>query len=857
MTATISVLTVITGIIGLAGLVALARVVTRAARISALRPERGRAEATVDLLNYALPIADGIILGKDGSLMAAWTYRAPDASGSTAHEQNALADALSRALRPLGNGWMMHIDGVRTAVASYCTFTEFGDDVSAAIDEERRTYFANNDSAYEGYSVLTVTYLPPVNSKARFESLLFDDSGQNTVSASGERHLAIFERELQALEDRLPFALERLRTRSAASDHGPILHDEFLRWLNYCVLGRSEPIAVPKHGAFLDALIGCQDLEMIDDDMRIGQNWVQVVAIDGFPLQSCPGMLNHLAELACEYRWSTRAIFLDPQEGISQLDKYRRKWRQKVRGFMDQMTDRHNGPIDQDALDMVYDAESATAAINSGEAGPLYYTSVVVLMDENRDAVKHAARETARIIARLGFSGTRIETNNLVSAYLGSLPGHGVQNVRRPLLNTMDVADLMPTTSIWAGAPTAPCPFYPPQSPPMMVCVAQGSTPFRFNLHHGDIGHTLMFGPTGAGKSTHLALLVAQMRRYSGMQIFAFDKGLSLYPLASAINAATQGQSGLHFELGGDNLQMGFAPLSKLDTDGDLKWAAEWIDMLMRLSGVQTSVDQRNEIDSALKSMQQTGSRTMSDLRTTIQDTELAGVLRQYTLDAPMGHLLDAEHDSITLSDFTVFEIEELINLSERIALPVLTYLFRRIERSFDGRPAAIILDEAWIMLGHEAFRTKIREWLKVLRKSNCLVLMSTQSLSDASRSGILDVLVESCPTKIFLPNPNAISEDGSALYKQMGLNTRQIELIARATPKRQYYYTSPEGQRLYELAMGPLALALCAASGKQDLATIRELQAQHGHQWLTHWLASRGIPWHPNSNTQHDQEAA
>ena len=113
--------------------------------------------------------------------------------------------------------------------------------------------------------------------------------------------------------------------------------------------------------------------------------------------------------------------------------------------------------------------------------------------------------------------------------------------------------------------------------------------------------------------------------------------------------------------------------------------------------------------------------------------------------------------------------------------VPVLLYLFRRIEKSLHGQPAAIVLDEAWIMLGHETFRGKIREWLKVMRKANCLILMATQSLTDAANSwhpgrdrG------KHLATKIFLPNAYAREEDASALYRRLGLNERQIQLMVR-----------------------------------------------------------------------------
>ena len=172
----------------------------------------------------------------------------------------------------------------------------------------------------------------------------------------------------------------------------------------------------------------------------------------------------------------------------------------------------------------------------------------------------------------------------------------------------------------------------------------------------------------------------------------------------------------------------------------------------------------------------------------------------------------------------------------------MLLYLFRRIERGLKGQPAVIILDEAWLMLGHPAFRAKIREWLKVLRKANCLVLMATQSLSDAANSGILDVIVESTATKIFLPNVYARDEDTAALYRRMGLNARQIEILATAIPKRQYYYVSENGRRLYDLALGPLALAFVGASDKESVAAIKSLETKFGDAWVHEWLAGRNL---------------
>ncbi len=181
------------------------------------------------------------------------------------------------------------------------------------------------------------------------------------------------------------------------------------------------------------------------------------------------------------------------------------------------------------------------------------------------------------------------------------------------------------------------------------------------------------------------------------------------------------------------------------------------------------------------------------------------------------------------------------MNLGDKNLVPVLTYLFRRIEKSLDGSPTILVLDEAWVMLGHPVFRAKIREWLKVMRKANCAVILATQSLSDARNSGILDVLTESCPTKVFLPNASAEDSSQNELYLCMGLNLKQISIIKNSTPKQDYYIVSPHGRRKVQLALKSKALAFVGASDKESIARIRELAKQYGPEhWQEEWLRER-----------------
>lgn len=835
----IETLSLVIAVLGIVLLFTLVRRLREVDAQSKLKKYRSKDAGLADLLNYAAMVDDGVIVCKNGSFMAAWLYTGEDNASRTDEQRERVSLRINQALAGLGSGWMVHVDAVRRPAPNYSERgqSHFPDPVSAAIDEERRQLFESLGTMYEGYFVLTLTWFPPLLIQSRFVELLFDDDNKapnHKVRTHGL--IAQFKREVTHIESRLSLALSLtpLRGHKVVNEDGhTVTHDDFLSWLQFCVTGKHHPILLPNNPMYLDALVGGQEMwgGVVP---KIGRHFIQAVAIEGFPLESTPGLLTTLAELPCEYRWSSRFIFMDQHEAERHLDKFRKKWRQKIRGFFDQVFNTNSGPVDQDALSMVADAEAAMAEVKSGVVAAGYYTSVVILMDEDRVRLEQSARQVEKAINRLGFAA-RIETINTLDAFFGSLPGHGHENVRRPLIHTMNLADLLPTSTIWTGSEVAPCPMYPPNSPALMHCVTHGSTPFRFNLHIRDLGHSLLFGPSRAGKSTYLALIAAQLRRYPGMSIHAFDNGLSLYPI-------TVGVGGRHYSIASDDCRLAFCPLQFLETKRDRAWAMEWIDTILALNGVNTTPAQRNEIGNAIISLHASGARTLSEFSVTIQDETLREALRQYTVDGMMGHLLDAEEDGLTLSDFTTFEIKELMNLGEKFALPVLLYLFRRIERSLQGQPAAILLDEAWIMLGHAAFRGKIREWLKSLAKLNCLVLMSTQNLSDAANSGILDVIVESTATKIFLPNVYARDEETAALYRRMGLNTRQIDILATAVPKQQYYSVSEAGHRLYELALGPVALAFVGATDMESITTLQQLEAKHGSACVHPWLAARGL---------------
>ena len=823
----------------------------------ALAPFRTKAAGLPDLLNYAALVDDGIVLGKDGSLLAGFFFHGDDAMSATDAERNYLTALVNNYLARFGAGWAMWTDADRIPSPSYpdASLSHFPEPITALIDAERRSQFSAEGAHYETEYVLVFQYLPPLRRNSKIDELVYDDDAADDGEPA-DRILADFKKRLADFEDGLGdlLHLRRMTSRQVSDPSGEeYLTDELVNYLHFCLTGKSVALRVPDCPMYLDSWLGFPEL-WPGDTPKVGDDFIACVAIEGFPGSSYPGILDMLDGLPMQYRWSSRFIFMEQHEAVSALNRYRLKWQQKVRGFWSQVIKSNKGVVNTDALEMAKQTEIAMNDAKSGLVAYGYYTPVIVLRHPDRQFLEEQARLVRRELERKGFSA-RIETVNAIEAWLGSLPGQTYPNVRRPLIHTLNLADMLPLASVWPGLHENPCDLYPAGSPPLMQTVTTGATPFRLNLHVGDVGHTLVFGPTGAGKSTLLAMMLAQARRYRSRftrpdgthapaSITAFDKGRSLYALCHATD-------GTHYDIGSDDHALALFPLADIDSESDALWAEEWIATAFELQAQRPpSPQQKAEIHRAMRLLRDAprAQRSLTDFVATVQDPEVRDALNHYTISGAMGHLLDGNEDSLSLSSFTVFEIDELMKMGDANAIPVLLYLFRRFEKSLNGQPSVLSLDEAWVMLGHPVFREKLREWLKELRKKNCLVLLATQSLSDAVKSGLLDVLLEQCPTKILLPNKDADLHGtkevpGPAdLYAMFGLNSKEIQILKTGQYKRHYYYKSPLGRRLFELGLGPLALSFVAVSDKEKLAEVNRLIAEHGRDWPLHWLNHRGV---------------
>ncbi|MHB8368919.1 MAG: VirB4 family type IV secretion/conjugal transfer ATPase [Leptospirales bacterium] len=791
-----------------------------------------------DLLPYDVPVAPGVIGQKDGSLLAGAYFIGPDMESATDEELEALSYHVNEAFLRLGSNWVIHVDAVRYDASSYPVRRWWPDRTSWLIDEERRRMLTAAGAQYDSIYAVTLTYFPPPGTQERMRGFLFDDA-----SAPDRRGLA-----MRALDEYLGIVdsfYDRLRG-GGVSCH-PMDLDELTAYLHRAITGLPHPVRIPRGlvpdkgeipdlRIFLDTLLGSKDLVGGAKPM-IGDQHLRVISITGLPAGSAPGMLDILNRLDSGYRWSTRFLPLDKVDAIREVKKLRRAHKAKEKDVMgvisDTLSRRGPGPpTNPDAVQKVSELRDVIGRIEGGNVRAGYYSVRIVLYNPDEARI---VQEAARISSALGQMGyaSRIETTNAVPAYLGTLPGVASMDLRRSLFLSDNLADLLPMTSVWPGLVEN----RHLGGPSLLYTITRSATPFRVNIHVEDVGHTLVIGPTGRGKTVLLMLLAAQWLKYQNSQVFLFDKGYGALKLTAAVG-------GVHYDIAGPGQSLGLCPLQRIhESEEELLWAAEWIAETAALHLTEPlGPDDHVRIREGLAALANGPDRSLSHFISKVQSPAVKAALSFYQSRGAEISLLDAEKDELSDNPFVCFEMGNVMTLGDRWIVPVLTYLFRAVERRLSGQPTLVVLDEAWAFLRHPLFAQKIREWLKVLRKYNASVIFSTQSLSDVMESSISSAILESVRTKIFLSNPAAVEEGSSALYQRLGLNRRQIEIIAHA-PNYSYYYVSELGRRLFELNLGEVQMAFLAGASPEATKKVRDyLAGPDADKWPYLYLKELGL---------------
>ncbi|MDR1909491.1 MAG: hypothetical protein LBQ35_06215 [Spirochaetaceae bacterium] len=778
--------------------------------------------------NFITRFHEGVVIQKDGILQRSFAYRAPDIDSSGAFEVNSLAIRVNDFARRLGSGWAFQLEAQRFYTTEYPR-AGFGGrpgsfDALAPylIDREREAAFRAAGEHFESSYYLTFIWKPPSENVKKLTQM-FIRSGRDQDAPGGA----------QGIKQNVDFFVNETDAVAALLSRdmllAPLSNEETVAYLHSSVSLNRHPIRFPATRILLDRIL--PDSELVTSlTMKLGDCFIPVIGVNDFPEDSYPAILDTLNRSRIEYRWVSRYICLDLDDGKKEAHKKEKAHRGSKTTFLQTFAESTSGQpartVNHGAGVKENDSIDAQIEIETGQAALGYYTSCVMVWDRDLKAAKKKADKVKAVVNSAGFT-CKEETYNALEAWKSMMPGQVYANYRSLPVMTYSLSHVLPLSSVWAGMRrNEHAGLVSGVDIPHLICSTEEGTPFFFNMNPSDVGHSAVWGPTGAGKSTFLNLLEMQFFKYPASRVIVFDKGRSCrQPCLAA--------GGLFYEPAGENAAaVSFQPLRDLETDRDIMNAIDFIEACFAVNRYEVSPPMRAQIKQSLELLREKppASRTITSFLQYVNYLDPVSkrpvfkeMLGDYLWDGgKYGKIFDARSSALSLdTSFLAIEMEALMNRGEGCVVPALVYLFNLVEKLFDGRLTLLVLDEAWLFLKNPVFAEKITEWLKVLRKKNVFVVFATQDVADVEKSPLKTTITQQCLTKIYLADPSALTENMMPVYRSFGLTDPEIALIAGAEMRRDYFYTSPLGRRLFRLDLGRLTLALIGSADHSFLDAL------------------------------------
>src|ERR1700728_1759566 len=553
-----------------------------------------------------------------------------------------------------------------------------------------------------------------------------------------------------------------------------------------------------KHDTFLDYYLPESHIECHRRYLRVDDYYVKVLTLKEPSAQSFPLILKKLLEVEANYYVVTEWQKEDSGKTRRVIQAKRRHFHNTKRSFASQVS--LNDAPTQDVL-LDDSKESRVRELGEGiqeiELHGNYFgqfSLTVVIYDLNLTKVDRACAEFYKVFS-VHDAQLYEEKYNLLNAFLAAVPGNSAFNLRSLYLLNTNYADFSFLFTLHCGEPLNAH----LRQEYLAVLETNHRTPYFLNLHYRDVAHTMILGRTGSGKSFTLNFLITNLQKYQP-HTFIFDLGGSFESL-------TQLFGGSYVRVGLESTDFKINPFSLEPTKENLDFLALFLKVLIQ-GQREADLDPATErdlyhqienlysVDPAL--------RTLGVFANTLSH-DLSGRLAKWTRGGQFGFLFDNAEDTISFSRFQCFDFQRMSQYPELLE-PLLFYILHRAnaviaDRQISSVFKAFFIDEAWVFLKNPSIQRYVVEALKTWRKHNAAMVLSTQSLDELRRSDILDVIVESCATKIFLANPDM---DRGLYRRQFHLNENEVELISGLIPKQQFLIKTPELAKVANLNVDP-----------------------------------------------------
>jgi type IV secretion system protein TrbE len=581
--------------------------------------------------------------------------------------------------------------------------------------------------------------------------------------------------------------------------------------------------AKPAYDTHLDYFVSDSAIECHRTHLVVGHQLVKVLSMKEPPSHTFAFLLRDLYEvpgdlIAC-LEWQRIPA-----------DRMRRDLQNRRRHFFNKRVSLVNyvSPDAKPEEMLVDDSASATVrqlgdALTETEVNGRFFghcsLTIVLHGDDHRLLQQHIAEASKAIAVHDGVAFE--ETYNLLNAWLSVIPGNGVHNLRRLALLETNAADLSFVFTLDQGERVNTH----LQREALATFETPHHTPYAFNLHVQDVGHTLVLGATGSGKSFLLNFLVTHAQKYEPLTII-LDLGHSYRKLATLLG-------GSYLEMGLRHRQVTINPFALEPTPEHLHFLHAFVRVLLEGDdGYRLSELEDREVYEAVENLfmlDDTQRRLFTVAN--LLPRALAARLHKWIEGGRYADLFDNLEDTLTVERLQVFDFEAMRSypmLLEPLLFYVLHRVVARIQDPADAASLKLcVMDEAWRFIQHPTLRAYVQEGLKTWRKRNAAMILATQTVEDFASADLLRTVVESCPTKLLLANPSLDRQRYSELFQ---LNEMELDLLTGLVARQQILLKRPDLAKVLTLTVDPRSYWIYTNT-PIDNARVAETFRQYGFE--------------------------
>jgi type IV secretion system protein VirB4 len=699
----------------------------------------------------------------------------------------------------------------RAADSTLDPYAAASKDFISYLDDQWKQKYSTSDS-YFNELYISILYEPDKQGAAYIEYAL-SKIKQTSNKGIWERDMKEMYENMQEMTTRIlntmrDYDAELLGVRKEKDGYFCEI-SEFLGALVNC--GDSSPMMVPRGP--LNEYIPTNRLffgsKSIESRGPRGKKFAGMISVKEYGPSTSPGMFDGFLQMPFElimtqsFRFANRTIAVNKM----QLQKNR----------MIQAEDK--------AGSQIFEIDQALDMVVSGKIGLGEHHLTILCMDDNLKALENTLSVVSVELSNCGLSPVR-EKINMEPCYWGQLPGNLHYIVRKSIINTLNLASFASMHNYPLGKM-----YNNHWGEYVTVLDTTSGTPFYFNFHVRDVGHSLIIGPTGTGKTVLMNFLCAQAQKFRPRTFF-FDKDKGAEIFIRALGGI--------YTVVDPGTNCGFNPLQLADTSENRSFLLEWMQALVTVHGEELNSDDIRVLSQAIEGNYRLNKRDrkLSNIVPFLgmaTPNSLASRISMWHGNGSHARIFDNDKDAINFDTARIFGFEMAELLKDALSLgPVLLYIFHRINISLDGSRTMIVLDEAWALIDNHVFGPKIKDWLKVLRKLNTFVIFATQSVEDATKSKISDTLIQQTATQIFLPNLKATDLYRTAFM----LSEREYALIKATDPASRYFLikqgSSAVVAKVNLSGMGNIVSVL--SSRAETVTLLDKIIAKHGSNpqvWL------------------------